>query len=167
MNWLPFIRKGKGRGNVMNYRKAQIGDAKIVTDLVQRTKAEIYPCYYPREVVEFFGELHCYEHILRDIEKSNVYVLEADGLIVGTGSFEENHVTRLYVLPEYEGKGYGSYILNELERAISKKYSSILLDASLPACRFYESKGYRTVRHEEYKCKKGAVLVYDIMEKQV
>lgn len=151
----------------MNYRKAQMEDAKEVTDIVQRTKEKIYPRYYPREVVDFFGRLHCYENILRDIQKNNVYVLESGNVAVGTGSFEENHITRLYVLPERQGKGYGSYILGELEKEIAKKYDCILLDASLPACRFYENNGYQTARHEEYKCGNDAVLVYDVMEKQI
>ena len=33
-------------------------------------------------------------------------VLEVDGKIVGTGSRTDNHITRVYVLPEYEGKGF-------------------------------------------------------------
>ena len=41
------------------------------------------------------------------------------------------------------------------------------MDASLPACKFYESKGYKAVRHEEVKCEKETVLVYDVMEKMV
>lgn len=104
----------------MNYRKAKIEDAKEVTDIVQRTKGEIYPKYYPKDVVDFFSQLHCFEHIIRDIHKNTVYVLEIDGLIAGTGSYEENHITRVYVLPEYQGKGYGNYILKELERTIKK-----------------------------------------------
>lgn len=151
----------------MDYRKAQIRDAKAVTEIVQRTKKEIYPKYYPKEVVDFFGKLHCYEHIVRDIQKKIVYVLEMDGAIVGTGSYEENHITRVYVLPEYQGRGYGGYILRELEREIAANYNHVVLDSSLPACRFYESHGYKTVRHEEWKCENEVVLVYDIMEKQL
>ena len=32
--------------------------------------------------------------------------------MVGTGSRDGNHITRVYVLPEFQGKGYGSF--NEL-----------------------------------------------------
>lgn len=151
---------------MINYRKAQMEDAEVVTDIVQRTKSEIYPRYYPKEIVDFLGQLHCYEHIIRDIQKDMVYVLEVSGVIVGTGSYERNHITRVYVLPQYQGKGYGSYILKELEKVILRNYNSIILDASLPACKFYEGNGYKTVRHEEYKCDNEAVLVYDVMEKQ-
>lgn len=48
--------------------EAIIEDCQIVTDIVQDTKAEIYPFYYPKEVVDFFANLHCYEHL---VEKYN------------------------------------------------------------------------------------------------
>lgn len=35
------------------------------------------------------------------------------------------------------------------------------------ACVCYESKGYRTVKHEEVKCERDVVLVYDVMEKML
>lgn len=149
----------------MDYRKAQTKDAKAITDIVQQTIAEIYPKYYPKEIVDFFGQLHCCEHIDRDIRKGIVYVLEAGGILVGTGSYEGSHITRVYVLPQHQGKGYGSHILMNLENEISIRHQNILLDASLPACKFYESKGYKTIKHEELPCGNEIVLVYDIMEK--
>ena len=33
--------------------------------------------------------------------------LLVDGEVVGTGSRIDDHITRVYVLPEHEGKGYG------------------------------------------------------------
>lgn len=149
----------------MNFRKAAPEDLRTVTDIVQRTVAEVYPKYYPKEAVDFFSQIHCRENIAGDIEEGRVGVLEAGGAIVGTGSRDGQHITRVYVLPEHQGNGYGGYILGELEKEISGKYSRIVLDASLPACRFYESKGYRTVKHEEAKCEGNVVLVYDVMEK--
>lgn len=149
----------------MNFRKAAPEDLRTVTDIVQRTVVEVYPKYYPKEAVDFFRQIHCRENIAGDIEEGRVGVLEVGGAIVGTGSRDGQHITRVYVLPEYQGNGYGGYILGELEKEISGKYSRIVLDASLPACRFYESRGYRTVRHEEAKCEGNVVLVYDVMEK--
>lgn len=151
----------------MNYRKARMEDAAAVTDIVQKTKAEIYPKYYPKEVVDFFGQLHCYEHIAADIQKQKVYVLEAGGVLVGTGSYEGNHITRVYVLPQYQKKGYGRYILQALEKEIAAQQNRIFLEASLPARKFYENNGYKTVKHEEWKCENDVVLVYDLMEKVI
>ena len=148
----------------MLFRKATKVECQIVTDIVQTTKAEIYPYYYPKEVVDFFANLHCYEHVMDDINSGTVYVLEDDGIIVGTGSYKGNHITRVYVLPIYQGKGYGKYIVEQLELLMSN-YDELSLDASLPACQFYEHLGYRTQYHDSWKCENGVVLVYDIMTK--
>lgn len=87
----------------MEYRKAKIEEAQTVCDIVQKTKAVIYPHYYTRAVVDFFGRLHSFENIKTDIEAGRIDVLTVDGKIIGTGSRKDNHITRVYVLPEYEG----------------------------------------------------------------
>ena len=88
-----------------------------------------------------------------------------DGTIVGTGSRDENHITRVYVLPEYEGKGYGSIIMDHLEAEIFSEYEIANLDASLPATMFYEHRGFRTVEHRKHDIGDGEVMIYEIMEK--
>lgn len=49
------------------------------------------------------------------------------------GSFADNHITRVYVLPEHQKKGYGTFITKNIETQISEKYDTAYLDASLPA----------------------------------
>lgn len=39
-------------------------------------------------------------------------------------------------------------------------------EASLPAALLYEKLGFVTIKHEQYCMKNGAVLVYEIMEKE-
>ncbi|MCI8327219.1 MAG: hypothetical protein HFI37_05525 [Lachnospiraceae bacterium] len=58
----------------MKYRIARMEDARKLTAIVQETIAEIYPKYYPREVVDFLGQLHCYENIMRDIQRCVVCI---------------------------------------------------------------------------------------------
>ena len=52
-----------------------------------------------------------------------------------------------------------------LEKSISSRHQKICLDASLPACEFYSSRGYHTVGHGRVVLESGAVLVYEKMEK--
>ena len=87
--------------------------------------------------------------------------------LVGTGSREDNHITRVFVLPEYQGRGYGRYILDRLEEAVAKNYDTVQLDASLPAARLYERRGYHTVEHQSEETASGCVLVWDVMEKRL
>lgn len=151
----------------MEYIKATDKNIDCVFDIVQNTVKKVYPKYYPGEVVDFFCELHDRKNIADDIEKGNVGILVVDNQIVGTGSHEGNHITRVYVLPEFQGKGYGSFIMQCLEDEISVTYHTVLLDASLPAAHLYEQRGYHTVKHEKWLVENDVVLVYEVMEKSL
>lgn len=91
----------------MTYELAAMENLQDIYDVVQRTIKTIYPKYYPAEVVDFFSGLHSKEAIAKDIENGSVGILKADGKIVATGCFAGNHITRVYVLPEYQKKGLG------------------------------------------------------------
>ncbi len=149
----------------MKYIKATEKDTEQILMIVQETIRTIYPKYYPKEVVDFFCELHCKENIYKDIKSGFVGILQNNNVTVGTGCYKDNHITRVYVKPEYQGKGYGSYIMQCLENEISLKYDTVYLDASLPASHLYEKRGYQTIRHERWNVKNGRVLVYEVMEK--
>ena len=143
----------------MEYVKATEKDLEQIAILVRDTIQEIYPKYYPKEVVDFFCELHCRENIFEDIKSGFVGVLRDDDRIVGTGCYKENHITRVYVKPEDQGKGYGSYMMQCLENQIRLQYDTVYLDASLPASHLYEKRGYQTTKHEKWNVENGRILV--------
>lgn len=151
----------------MTYEVAEKQDLQEVYHIVQHTIESIYPKYYPVEVVNFFCELHSKEAIGKDIENGRLGVLKIDGKTIATGCFTENHITRVYVLPEYQNKGYGTFIIESMEAKIAELYDSVCLDASLPAAALYEKLGYRTVKHEKFLVEHGVVLAYEIMEKEL
>lgn len=128
---------------------------------------ESYSMYYPTEVVEFFLNLHNKDHILHGISSGNMGVLIVNDKIVGTGCYDANHITSVYVAPEFQNKGYGTHIMNCLEDTISKNYKTAVLDASLAAVLMYENRGYTTIGHGKYDLPNGKKLVYEIMEKQL
>lgn len=45
----------------MEFRKAYIEEAELICNVVQTTKKVIYPLYYTKEVVDFFGKLHFFK----------------------------------------------------------------------------------------------------------
>lgn len=151
----------------MKYIKATEEYVEQIYSLVQDTIMRIYPKYYPKEVVKFFCELHSKENILEDIKNGCVDVLLVDDNLVGTGSYKDNHITRVYVAPDFQGRGYGSYIMDNLENIIALKNDTVYLDASLPASSLYENRGYKTIKHHKWNVDNGAVLVYEVMEKQL
>ena len=127
----------------------------------------IYPQYYPKEVVEFFCKHHSKGHILEGIASGNMGVLMHHGVIAGTGCFDGNHITSVYVLPAYQNQGCGSYIMDCLETEIAKMHDTVILDASLPAVCLYWHRGYKTVGHGIYELEHNVKLVYEIMEKKL
>lgn len=47
------------------------------------------------------------------------------------------------------------------------KYDNVYLDASLPASRLYEKRGYQTVKHEKWEVENGKILIYEVMVKSL
>ena len=89
----------------MELKQAELKHANRVYELVQETIKAVYPKYYLSEIVDMFCEFHSHENIAKDIEVGNTYVLLENDEIIGTGTKKENHITRVYVLPEFQHKG--------------------------------------------------------------
>lgn len=151
----------------MEFKLAEKSVAEKVYALVQDTIKAVYPKYYLKEIVDMFCEFHSRENMIKDIEAGNTYILAENEEIIGTGTKHENHITRVYVLPGYQKKGYGTFIMNRLEEMIKEKYGYVDIDASLPACRLYSHLGYKTADHGILECKNGVIQVYEIMKKQL
>lgn len=93
----------------MEYVTATSDMINAVYNVLHTAIETIYPKYYPNEVVDFFCRYHSKEHIWDGIASGNMGVLICDNTIVGTGCFEGNRITSVYVLPAaclYEHRGY-------------------------------------------------------------
>ena len=134
----------------MKYVIASSDMANEICHVLHTAIKTIYPKYYPKEVVDFFCRHHSKEHVLKGIASGNMGVLMEGNVIVGTGCFDQNHITGVYVLPSFQKRGFGSHIMNCLEFEIAKKHDIASLDASLPAACLYEHRGYKTVGHGIY-----------------
>lgn len=151
----------------MRYITATSDMADAIYNVLHTTIKTIYPKYYPKEVVDFFCQHHSIEHILDGIASGNMGVLMDGNVIVGTGCYDGNHITGVYVLPDYQKQGYGSQIMNCLEAEIIKNHDVAILDASLSAVCLYERMDYKTVGHGVYEMENDVKLVYEIMEKKL
>ena len=85
---------------------------------------------------------------------------ECEGLVVAMGALkrtspERAEIKRMRVHPEYQGRGYGQLILDELEaHARALGYRTLHLDTSilqLPAQRLYEKNGFLEVGRDTYQ----------------
>lgn len=145
--------------------KAAENDTLTVSNIVQDTIDSIYPRYYPSGAVDFFKKHHDPEKILDDVLTGKVYVLWEDEHIVGTVTINENEVCRLFVLPEYQHKGYGRKLMDHAESEIGKRYKKAILDSSLPAMSIYQRRGYTETAYRQVMTDNGDYLCYDVMEK--
>ena len=151
----------------MKYMTAIPDMSETIYDILHTTIHTVYPKYYPEEVADFFCRHHSKEHILEGIASGNMGVLMKGNIIVGTGCFDGNHITGLYILPAYQKQGCGSRIMDCLEAEIMKKHETAILDASLPAVCFYEHRGYQTIGHGRYELEHDVKLICEIMEKKL
>lgn len=152
----------------MSIIKADISDVNSVMEITRTTISEIYPHYYPCGAVDFFLNHHCLENIQKDIESGLVYLcVDNEQIAVGTVTIKKNEICRLFVLPEYQGNGYGTELLDFAENIFLKGYSEIKLDASLPAKNLYINRGYEEVEYNIIDTGKDDFLCYDVMIKSI
>lgn len=136
--------------------------------IVHQSIRVTYGLHYPPEVVDFFlSKIHTRENIRRDIENHSLWMIRGDEGFVGTGCINGNMLSRVYILPEAQGKGYGTGIMDFLEQTASGTCTSVRLSPSLPAVEFYKKRGYVLAEHSECTLEHGVTLVHDMMEKQL
>lgn len=71
-------------------------------------------------------------------------------------------------LPDFQGQGYGSLLLGELESIIkSKGYTYVILDSSLSAYRLYKRNGYSSIKHQKIMTPKEQLICYNQMRKSL
>ena len=150
----------------MKYITATAYMVDVIRNILHTTIKSVYPKYYPKDVVDYFCELHSTEHIKEGIATGRMGVLTDGEKVVGMGCYYENEITGVYVLPEYQGKGYGTMIMDYLENEILKDHDTVLLGASLASVFLYEHRGYKTIGHGKYDLENGVKLVYEKMEKK-
>lgn len=89
---------------------------------------------------------------------------ECDGQFVAMGALKRTgpgraEIKRMRVSPEYQGRGYGQRILEELEAcARALGYQVLHLDTSvlqIPAQKLYEKNGFREVGRDRYRQEVG------------
>ena len=150
----------------LTIKKARLDQTDEINEIVGKTIKEIYSKYYSNEVVDFFLELHSRDNINNDISKDNTYVIGCGSTILGTGTIDQNTISRVYITPDSQHQGIGTKLMDYLEKEIIKNYSHVNIDASLPAAEFYRKRGYELLRQVEYSVANGKLLSYSIMRKR-
>lgn len=149
----------------MEIRLATNSDLKAVKNITQQTIAEIYPHFYPKGAVDFFMKLHCEKNILDDIMMGKTYLAICNTECVGTITINGSEISRLFVLPVYQGKGIGTTLMDFAERKIFETYPEIELHASLSGKKMYLKRGYIEKEYRNKELENGDWICVDIMKK--
>jgi GNAT superfamily N-acetyltransferase len=96
------------------------------------------------------------------------YAVKENDTYIGFTAIELNYpeketvkVHKLYVLPEYQGKGIGRALVNHAhELALGAKMKTILLNVNRfnPAVAFYQKYGFRTLKEEVIDIGNGFIM---------
>ena len=153
--------------SVMKIEQATELMFSAVKRITHETIDEIYPQYYPAGAVDLFKRYHSDENILSDIKNGYVFLLYVDAEPIATITINGNHILRLFVLSEYQHKGYGNALLDFAEKKIAESYTEVELDASFPAKHIYLKRGYSEKEYHKLQAENGDYLCYDVMVKNL
>jgi len=127
----------------MTIEKANVEDHEILTEITKKSKA--YWGYSAEQILKWDNNLTVSKPY---IEENAVFKLVVKNKILGYYSYikEENDrvkLDNLFVLPEYIGKGFGKYLMNDfLQRMQNQKCKTIILDSEPNAEKFYQKLGF-------------------------
>lgn len=148
----------------IEYRPMTADDIVEVRALVESTVRTSYRGAYSQAAIEFFVQYHNENAIRNDLRKGVCIVACTGDEIVGTASLIGDLITRVFVMPRYQGNGVGGHLLRLLlARARSSDLDTLRLDASLVSRPVYEHLGFMVVADQWHDLGGGDALPYHEM----
>ncbi len=137
-----------------------------LAELLKLIWGTIDACYrpvYSDEAITHWEDEHNEAEILKDAREGFILIAEVDGKMIGTGTLLGQRIKRVYVEPKMQGGGIGKRIMSELENeAGNNGVKEVLLYASVPAKKFYDSIGYETFSESFLEIKGKRLKYYDM-----
>lgn len=107
---------------------------------------------YSKEAVECLCNEFVPERLLKDSKRMDIFVASEKSELLGTISLIGNRISRMFVLPEVQGKKIGSKLIRHVEAFGKKEGKTILrVRSSLTAYGFYQKLGYQKTRRASNK----------------
>jgi GNAT superfamily N-acetyltransferase len=140
---------------------------ELYTFIVNTIKVSYFG-YYPEEAINHFIEYSNTTDILDDAKNNYVIVIKNENKIIATGTLRYTHIKRVFVNPNFQGKGLGKLIMQDLEeKAKENNLQLIELHSSLFAKQFYDSLNYKMFKIGHVKVDNGELLYYQRMGKRL
>ena len=136
--------------DTVTFRRFRKGDEFPVSDVICTTLTISNRKEYSPAFIEENIRSHSPEMIAARAKEAHFYVACDGDRVIGCGgitgywgSTEESYLTSIFVLPEEQGKGVGSLIVNRLEADdYFRRAWRTEVGSSLTAVRFYRKMGY-------------------------
>jgi putative acetyltransferase len=145
----------------MRLRPPKTSDRESICRIHQAAARELGSTRYTSSEIEsWVGSLTPSAYELAAIDRHYV-IAERESEVLGFGclNLKGAEIEAVYVAPEAIGRGFGSAILEELERiAAMQDIPSLHLNSSLNAVGFYERAGYTAVERATYRSRGGLEL---------
>lgn len=134
----------------MNIHKAKTEDHQLLSDITFQSKAY---WKYSTEQMEIWREDLTITPAY--LAQNEVFLLEVEKEIIGYYSFftltkTEVKLDNMFLLPNFIGQGYGTYLMNDfLDRIRSIGFQKVFLDSEPHAKSFYLKMGFEVVGEKE------------------
>ncbi|WP_059173090.1 GNAT family N-acetyltransferase [Bacillus sp. FJAT-27445] len=142
----------------MVIRKTNAEDTKQVQHVAKTSWNATYEGIIPHEVQEHFLNSAYNDDMMKQrMERSLMLVAEEDGRVSGFANFSpvrdggKVELYAIYLLPEDQGKGIGTALLNEgiaKSNGVKEIYINVERDNAIGRA-FYEAKGFKVVQELE------------------
>ena len=134
----------------MNIRRLVDSDAEAVSQVIRTTISISNKKDYPEDLMDQLIAFETPEHVLERAGWTHFYVVEDGDAIIGCGAIgpywgkeDESSLFTIFVLPEYQGKGVGRFIVETLENdEYFLRAKRIEIPASITGVPFYLKMGY-------------------------
>ncbi len=141
---------------------------KIIPELFTHTIHKTCNKDYTKEQLNAWANLDIdYKKWQERLAKTKPYLAIIDKKLVGFAEFYEDYIDCFYVHPEYQGKGVGKMLINNIfKRAKEQKQTFLKVDASITAKQFFEKFGFKELKKNIVK-RANVELVNFSMQKEV
>ena len=155
-------------GEEVKLRDFRLEDLSQIKRLVYET-IDVDYSYYPAEFISDWKiRFHSENRILRDALDGYTLVAEIDESFAGTGTLHGEEISRVYVKRNFQKRGIGKQIMDQLEeRAKEKGINIIYLTSTTDSKPFYEARGYKTFEVEILSKDEIREVGYYKMKKQI
>ncbi len=130
---------------IINYNKKY---CKQIAELFTNTIHKVCIKDYTKEQLKAWANPNIdYKAWESRLDKTKPYLAIADDKLVGFTEFYDNYIDCFYVHHEYQGKGVGKMLINNILKIAKQKEQTFLkVDASITAKPFFEKFGFKEVK---------------------